>query len=209
MDERRAASATGLLASEDFDAADRAVLEELGETGQKALISALTASGDRVEKQYLMGRQVVTDSHWWEVQDMIWQAAAKERGVASADMTYQEVIDSVENSLIQSGIEPTPSLVERTLRDRGWGPTLDAMETARVQLRVNHPDVDAQLLRWRFSGVTTVRSEAAVEEFRRLTGRDAKPAATGLFRFSDGRVVDGLGGWCDMNDHEVCRLLGP
>ena len=207
LEERRAASPTQLLAGEDFDAAERAVIDELGEAGQKALTSALTASADRVEKQYLADRQVVDESRWWEVQDLIWQAAAKERGLPSATMSYRDVIDAVETALLDSGIEPTATLVEGAMRDRGWGPVLDGMADARIRLRVNHPDIDARLARWQFSGVTSVRSEDAIRDFRMLTGRDIRPTATGPFKFSDGRVVDGLGNWCDVHDHEVCRLL--
>jgi hypothetical protein len=209
LDDRRTASPTKLLDSEDFDAAEQAVIDELGETGRQTLEVALAASGDRVEKDYLIDRHLNTEAGWWDISDLIWQQEAKKRGLASADMTYREVLDAAADALYESGIEPTATQVERAMRDRGWGDMLDAITAGRIQARINHPDLDARLLRWGTNGVTTARSEEAMELFRRATGRDIRPASTGFFKFKDDHVVDGLGSWCEGHDHEVCRLLGP
>jgi hypothetical protein len=209
LDARRTASPTGLLQGEDWDAAEQAVLDELGEKGQQALLTALAASGDRVEKVYLEDRLLNTQARWNEINDLIWQQEAATRGLPSADKKYSEVLDAVADALQESGIEPTATQVERTMRDRGWGDVLDAMTAARIQARINHPDLDARLLRWGTNGVTTARSEKAMDLFKTATGREIRPASTGLFKFNDGRVVDGLGSWCDSHEHDVCRLLGP
>jgi hypothetical protein len=185
------------------------VIDELGETGRQTLEVALAASGDRVEKDYLIDRHLNTEAGWWDISDLIWQQEAKKRGLASADMTYREVLDAAADALYESGIEPTATQVERAMRDRGWGDMLDAITAGRIQARINHPDLDARLLRWGTNGVTTARSEEAMELFRRATGRDIRPASTGFFKFKDDHVVDGLGSWCEGHDHEVCRLLGP
>ncbi len=207
LDDRRTASPTNLLQSEDFDAAERAVIEELGEKMGEALHNGLMASADRVEKAYLTDRRTINDSGWWEIRDSRWRAEAAERGLASANMGFDEVRDSIADSLFNEGIEPTPTQIERKLREHGWGDVLDDMADDGIRFRVNHPDIEARLVRWGMGGLSTVRSEDAIDKYRRMTGRDIKPSATGIFRFSDGRTIKNLGRWCEANEHEVCRLV--
>jgi len=207
LDKARTDSPTKLLDSEDFDAAEQAVMEELGEKGLAALETAMAASGDRNEVVFYADRKIVNESGFRDIADLIWQEEAKKRGLSSATMTFHEVTDAVADSLLDQGIEPTATQINREMIDRGWKPVLDAIDKARIQSRINHPDIEARCLRWGINGMTTARSEESMNLFQQMTGRQIKPAATGLFKFRDGKVIENLGTWCENHEHEVCNLI--
>jgi hypothetical protein len=101
LDDARSASPTGILTFEEFEAAETKVRKELGPELSTALDSALIASADPVEREYLTDRLEFERGGYWDAEDLIWKSMRD----SLPELAKYDTFDDFEKSLVDMAVE--------------------------------------------------------------------------------------------------------